>query len=268
MATLQDITMAEEVVKTTSFQFLLDEDWTNNVFVAACIAGRLRLVKEMIDRGQVVDELFTERYHGKDSIIERQWTVLFKICYEYSRPDCIAMARLLIENGANVNFTNSKLWTPLLVAGRRAEIGGIRTEIGMAQLLVENGADVNAANENQETPFWNACCRTNLPLARLLIDHGANIHVNVDVIHWEFSALEFVNIHSLGVSALECVEDPVDRAALELYATPREKNWRRRKFFAFFLQSLKLWPRSEPQWAQQRVLAEMGDLQRLIGSFL
>ena len=218
----------------------------NNVFFAACISGRFRAVKEMINRGQLVDELFTERCHGDD-----QWTVLFKICYEYLGPDCIAIARLLIENGANVNFTNSKMWTPLLAACKNSEIA-------MAHLLIENGADVNAANGNKQTPFWHACFTANLPLARLLIDPGAIIHINFHLINYGAS----------GISALECIRDPVDRVALELYATPREKNWRRRKSFAFFFQSLKVWaPTSKTQWALQQVL-ELSELQRLIGSFL
>ena len=157
------------------------------------------------------------------------------------------MARLLIANGANVNFTNSKMCTPLIAV---CKANGI---VALAQVLINNGADVNAALENGETAFWWAFFFENLSMARLLIDHGANIHV--------------ISNGCL-LSALRCIRDPVDRAALELYATPSEKNWRRRKFFAFFLQSLKLWPGSETQRAHQRVLAELPDLQRLIGSFL
>ena len=92
----------------------------------------------------------------------------------------------------------------------------------------------------------------NLPIARRLIDLGADIYqpgLQYD---------EMKPINQLG--------DPEDRAALELYANPTEKNWRRRKPFAIFLNSLKMLPIS--QEPRLRVLAVIGGLQRLIGSFL
>ena len=58
------------------------------------------------------------------------------------------MARLLIANGANVNFTNSKMCTPLIAV---CKANGI---VALAQVLINNGADVNAALENGETAFW------------------------------------------------------------------------------------------------------------------
>ena len=58
------------------------------------------------------------------------------------------MMRLLIEKGANVNVKNSKGTTPLL-----ASLSGVTQSDEMARLLVERGADVNAKDNEGMTPL-------------------------------------------------------------------------------------------------------------------
>ena len=164
---------------------------------------------------------------------------LAEIICEYQNTACF---------GLKYNYQDTK-------PGRRNS----STSVSTAQLLIQNGANINAAGEHGETAFWWACYSNQLTTARLLIDHGANIqvtrHPTASVVYMPAATA------NVSITALECLKCP-------FYATPKEKYWRRRKSFAFFLQSLKVWPKSQPQWAQQRVLAELPDLQRLIGSFL
>jgi ankyrin repeat protein len=46
---------------------------------------------------------------------------------------------------------------------------------GIARLLLERGADVNALSKIQSTPLHVASYNGKLELARLLLDHGAQV---------------------------------------------------------------------------------------------
>ena len=63
------------------------------------------------------------------------WTPL----HEAARKDAVATAKMLLENGADVNAQDDKGWTPLHWAARK-------DAVATATVLLENGADVNAKN--------------------------------------------------------------------------------------------------------------------------
>ncbi len=79
-------------------------------------------------------------------------------------------ARLLIENGADVNThsKNSFHVTPLhsAVASENLEI---------ARMLLKNGADVNAHQKGGATPLHLAAQNGQVEMAHLLLDNGADI---------------------------------------------------------------------------------------------
>lgn len=89
----------------------------------------------------------------------------------------VPMARMLVENGANLRATDAYGATPLhnLVTPEKL----CSTELLAAvQLLVDGGADVNAATSDQctalhVTSFSNA----HLDIAKLLVRHGADLDV-------------------------------------------------------------------------------------------
>jgi ankyrin repeat protein len=72
-----------------------------------------------------------------------------------------AMARLLLEHGADVNARGWRLRTPLHLAAFEGSIDGSR-------LLVERGADVDAQNDDDQTPFAIASARGHDELAQFL----------------------------------------------------------------------------------------------------
>lgn len=80
--------------------------------------------------------------------------------------------KLLIDNGANVNVTdsNDNGWTPLIWACRRKHID-------IAQLLINNGANINARDNKGYTALIHASMKGLMDVVNLLIDNGANIDI-------------------------------------------------------------------------------------------
>jgi ankyrin repeat protein len=85
---------------------------------------------------------------------------------------------IILHQPEEINETNTKGWTPLMIAVRNA--CNVKY-VEMAKLLFEHGADVNACNEDGWTPLMLTVCDVSnlrcVEMAKLLIKHGA--HVNV-----------------------------------------------------------------------------------------
>lgn len=52
-------------------------------------------------------------------------------------------------------------------------VSGQKYEI--AKILIENGADVNIANKNGQIPLHYAASRNNLEMLKLLLDNGSSV---------------------------------------------------------------------------------------------
>ena len=78
---------------------------------------------------------------------------------------------MLVENGANVNYTGSGLGTPLYLACQNENVA-------VVNYLVYRGADINNnSNYNRETPIIQACRNLNKDIVKFLIKEGADINV-------------------------------------------------------------------------------------------
>ena len=86
----------------------------------------------------------------------------------------VAVARLLLERGADPNRANVDSIQPLIIACQRRACA-------MATLLLDFGADIEATDDRGRTPLIRACSRielattSNVDLVTLLLDRGANI---------------------------------------------------------------------------------------------
>lgn len=80
------------------------------------------------------------------------WTLLHFLCFNNKKSELkVDLAKILIENGANVNAkTEGEKETPLHVLCRYQDDDNL---IDMIQLLIEKGADVNAKMSNGMTPL-------------------------------------------------------------------------------------------------------------------
>jgi ankyrin repeat protein len=77
---------------------------------------------------------------------------------------CAGVARLLVDNGADVNLADSHGAGPLHQA----------TSAYVAMLLMSKGANVNAADENGLTPLHMAAFYGRSPVVTVLLRRGAN----------------------------------------------------------------------------------------------
>lgn len=90
-----------------------------------------------------------------------------------SSANSIEMAKILLNNSANVNIKSKDCSTPLLFAS------GNTNDITLVKLLIENGADVNIENNHGLTPLIRAIeySLNSYATVKLLLENGANIHI-------------------------------------------------------------------------------------------
>jgi ankyrin repeat protein len=79
----------------------------------------------------------------------------------------VEIARILLQNHANVNGRDSTKATALHVAAWKGQID-------VAEVLLDNGADVNATDEDGTTPLKLAIVSKHDEVARLLRNHGGH----------------------------------------------------------------------------------------------
>src|ERR1700761_4473903 len=84
------------------------------------------------------------------------------------------MVRELLDHSATVHSEDSLGRTPLHLVAKGAirDIG--HDGVAVAKLLLENGADSNAKDKHQNTPLHLASCFGNVEIVRVLLDHDAN----------------------------------------------------------------------------------------------
>jgi uncharacterized protein len=83
----------------------------------------------------------------------------------------LAIARMLLEFGANVNFKNGRGLTALMIA---ACLG---TFLFAIKFLIKNGADIDAVDNQGATALMLAISAGKFAQAELLIDEGADVAV-------------------------------------------------------------------------------------------
>ncbi len=155
--------------------------------IYAARAGSVDVARVLLDAGADVNQ--TSRYG---------WSPLLAATQNQN----YKMASFLIERGADVNLANKGGWTPLYLAtdNRNIEGGDYPTRtadmdsLEFITLLLDSGAEVNARitessetrtvftnqwlDENGATAFLRASQSGDLPLMKLLIERGADPHIN------------------------------------------------------------------------------------------
>ena len=92
--------------------------------------------------------------------------------HEAAGAGSIDVAELLIAHGANPDAKDRKGYTPLHETAWWTD----PSTLAVAKLLLDKGADVNARATWDGTPLTDAADSNNLPLAELLVDRGANVN--------------------------------------------------------------------------------------------
>ena len=137
----------------------------------------MALLKEQQDIDKLVDasadgkrdEVDTLLGKGVDVNGKYSWrsrsTALHKAA-EWGHED---IARILIDNGAEVNAGNACKGTPLHVAA-----GNGRKDV--AGILIGSGAEVNAGDDDKYTPLHLAAANGHKDIAGILVDSGAEVN--------------------------------------------------------------------------------------------
>ncbi len=165
--------------------------------IAALCRNHLRVAELLLEHGGRIDLLDTREQAPLHRILERRGQV------------AINGVRFLLERGADVNAPRDDRWTPLHLAAHFGEFSVVqmlldhqadansRNDDGqaplhllsrremfedgddgsdLAKLLLEYGAYVNAKDKDKGTPLHMASYAKRLEVARVLLNHGANIH--------------------------------------------------------------------------------------------
>lgn len=130
----------------------------------AAAAGDLNKVKALLEANPALLESKDDRTESnlKDN------TPLISACWAPSSgTPQLAVANFLIDRGANVNAKNEKGATPLYFATQSYDL---------AQRLIAKGAEANIRAFGDFTPLHQAAFSGNLKVAKLLIDHGADLN--------------------------------------------------------------------------------------------
>jgi hypothetical protein len=153
----------------------------------------------------------------------------------------VDVAKLLIQNGADVNAVNKYNWTSLhfttskghadvakLLIQNGADVNAVdknnctslhfttsKGHVDVAKLLIQNGADVNAVDKDNWTSLHVAARYGHVDVAKLLIHNGADVNA---VDKWKHSVLYFASCDAISVPLifeLLCFGAKIDRTALE-----------------------------------------------------
>ena len=98
-------------------------------------------------------------------IAENKWTELHYVALNGH----VDVAKMLIQNGADVNAVNKNKSTALHFADEKRHLD-------FAKMLIQNGADVNAVDKNKWTPLHRAAGRGHVDAAKVLIQNGADVN--------------------------------------------------------------------------------------------
>ena len=124
---------------------------------AAVIGGHINMVRLLLQKGannRSINKAFREAIFNNPA-----------------NPDSFNIAKLLLENGADINHVDVCGYTPLMEAVRRGDIN-------MVILLLDNGADVNHFNGLNNAL---SLARSKPVIFQLLLDRGAEMPVAIDI---------------------------------------------------------------------------------------
>jgi len=147
---------------TTFISQTVQRNRVDRLLLCAFKFGDLEIARHLLDAGVNV------------SANEDRGTPLLAAADEYRRTPLLAaaengheaVARLLLDRGADVSTADEYRRTPLLAA---AENG----HEAVARLLLDRGADVSTANVYRKSPLRAAAWNGHEAVARLLLDRGA-----------------------------------------------------------------------------------------------
>ncbi len=160
------------------------DDSNNTLLILAAYAGHFRVVKWLIEQGADVNALNVDSFSALIGAASGGHMKVFKLLFatkKYSdeevnqalltaaKNDQLEVVKYLIENGININFTQTE-YTPLMLAS-------ISGHLEMVEWLVEHGADVNVLNQDRISALKAAVLENQLEVAKFLVKKGGKLDI-------------------------------------------------------------------------------------------
>lgn len=98
---------------------------------------------------------------------------LEEIClqsFEFARQNDVDSLKILLQYGLNVNLSNHKGDTLLMLAAYNGNYEATK-------LLLESGAIVDKMNDKGHTPLAGVCFKGYVDIAKLLLEYGASVDI-------------------------------------------------------------------------------------------
>ena len=102
---------------------------------------------------------------------EARYIELCNMAFDFARQNNCDVLRDMIEHGLNVNLTNHRGDSLLMLAS-------YHNSYECVKMLLEKGANVDLKNDKGQTPLAGVCFKGYLNIVKLLVESGANIHEN------------------------------------------------------------------------------------------
>jgi ankyrin repeat protein len=115
----------------------------NKELLDAAHIGKLKKATRLLNAGANVNA--KNEYH-KGTALHNAAAMLLTNMFKVKDENRIAIAEMLIKNGADINAQNKYGYTP-------AHCAAYRCDRSMLELLAKNGADFNLENKDGDTPF-------------------------------------------------------------------------------------------------------------------
>ncbi len=142
--------------------------------IKAVLGNDTTTIKNLINEGYDVNETFTDRILCTSNPL-----------HFAASNGSVNAAKILIENGADINITNSFDDTPLHIAAgmmphyncdlRITKYGDGSFEV--AKLLIDSQADLNIKNFRGMSPVHNAALNGRFDIIKILIEHGVDVNI-------------------------------------------------------------------------------------------
>ena len=126
-------------------------------------------------QGVETAQLLLERGVDVNARPKDRWTSLHRAAF-YGR---VELARVLLDNGANVKLETERGETALHIVSR-GECDSQEQGASTARLLLEHGVDVNARRKDSWTSLHWAAFKGRVEVAQVLLDHGANAKLETE----------------------------------------------------------------------------------------